>query len=69
MKENKICCICGRKIEGYGNNPDGAMWKDENGNIIEYEYKDGDVCCDICNSKYVIVGRLIQLYRGKNEKK
>lgn len=65
----KVCCFCGKIIEGWGNNPDGAMWKDENGNIVEYEYKDGDTCCDECNGRYVIVGRIYKLYHNKGDKK
>lgn len=65
----KVCCICGKIIKGWGNNPDGAMWKDENGNIVEYEYKNGDTCCDECNGKYVIVGRIYKLYHNKGDNK
>lgn len=68
-KEKKFinCCICGRPIiEGEGNNPDGAVWKNEQGDIIEGVFKDTDECCDSCNNKYVIAGRLYRMfYKGK----
>lgn len=38
--ENKICCLCGSKIEGWGNN---AM-----------PLKNGR-CCDVCNMKVIDV--------------
>lgn len=31
----KICCICGAYIQGYGNNPDGAVCKNMLNEIIE----------------------------------
>jgi len=46
-KEPEICCICGKKFRGYGNNPYPAV-KDE----------EGAVCCDSCNRKVVIPARL-----------
>ena len=27
------CCICGEEIEGIGNNPDGARWKNPDGSV------------------------------------
>jgi len=60
------CCICGKEINGYGNNPDGAMWKDEQGNLIAPKFNIEDECCDECNSNYVIPGRL---YRMINREK
>lgn len=57
----KVCCICGKSIEGWGNNPDGAMFKDKDGKLIQPVYKDTDVCCDECNSAYVLTGRLYAL--------
>jgi hypothetical protein len=55
------CCICGVEINGYGNNPEGAMWKDEKGNIVEPEFESDCRCCDMCNQMYVIPGRLYKL--------
>ena len=43
-KEEHICCICGKKFNGYGNNPDPVK-------------KEGR-CCDDCNSTKVIPARL-----------
>ena len=45
--KDDICCICGEKIEGYGNNPS--------------PYKHEGRCCDACNSKFVIPARLAEL--------
>ena len=61
MKVN-ICCICGDEFEGYGNNPDGAMWKDEMGNVVDPEFSVDDRCCDECNNRYVIPGRIYRIY-------
>lgn len=52
------CCICGCQIQGYGNNPDGAVWKTEDGSIHLAEFKENQRCCDICDSVYVIPGRI-----------
>lgn len=54
MKEK--CCICGRTINGYGNNAQ--------------PYADG-ICCDECNSNYVIPERIekyLEYRRAKREK-
>ena len=61
------CCICGCEIEGWGNNPDGAMWKDENGSITEPTFNPDDRCCDMCDSRYVIPGRIYKLQRSRKE--
>ena len=48
--KKKICCICGKEFDGYGNNP----WP--------YETKtDYELCCDECNYKVVIPKRIEQL--------
>lgn len=54
------CCICGKEIKGYGNDPWGAL--DENGD--EINWKDDDECCDDCNNTYVLAGRMARLYAG-----
>lgn len=60
------CCICGSDIENYGNNPQGAAWKDEDGKVIFPEFKDGDRCCDMCDQMFVIPGRIYRMnHRGK----
>lgn len=46
------CCICGYEFSGYGNNP----WPLAN---------DDSKCCDMCNMKYVLVARLVNLKDGK----
>ena len=48
------CCICGQKIKGYGNNPDGAL--DWFGHKIEWTKNDR--CCDECNLEIVIPDRV-----------
>ena len=60
------CCICGCNLEGYGNNPDGACWKDAEGNIVEAEFNADARCCDLCDQMYVIPGRI---YRLQNRRK
>lgn len=45
-KDEKICCICGKKFTGYGNNAAPV--------------KDGR-CCDHCNIAVVIPARIAQL--------
>ena len=45
-----ICCICGEKIDGYGNNPEPYM-----------SAENGERCCDECNIRFVIPARLAQL--------
>ena len=51
------CCICGRNgFTGYGNNPFPYF----------VEPKEGDVCCDWCNKRYVIPVRLM-LSKAKKE--
>lgn len=54
--EKKICCICGKEFEGYGNNPEPVFPLGEN----EENY-----CCDDCNwyvvtPVRVIIGNVIQ---------
>ena len=57
------CCICGKEIKGYGNNPWGALNK--NDELIAFD--EDDRCCDECNEQYVIPGRLYLIY-SKREK-
>lgn len=67
MPEIKLCCICGKPIEDYGNNPDGAAWKKEDGSIEFGQFGPEDRCCNECDSRYVIPGR-IYLYQKSREK-
>lgn len=57
MKNNETkqirCCICGRTMGGYGNNP--------------APFKEYGRCCDDCNTQYVIPYRLFQYYMEKDE--
>jgi hypothetical protein len=43
--EREVCCICGKVINGYGNNPSPYMNRGR--------------CCDQCNRDYVIKSRLL----------
>lgn len=54
------CCICGKEIKNFGNNPYGAI--NRIGKIIHWEA--GDECCNQCNEKYVIPGRLAAISIG-----
>lgn len=63
------CCICGKQITmEESNNPEGAAWKDKNGNIRFMEFDLTDRCCNNCNEIFVIPGRV---YRAglRNETK
>jgi hypothetical protein len=60
------CCICGKEIPdgNFGNNPAGAV--DETKKLITWDTEDR--CCDDCNTKYVLPGRMYRFYRViKNE--
>lgn len=46
--EKYKCCLCGKEIEGFGNNPDPL------GNLGEED----EECCDECNSEKVIPARI-----------
>lgn len=59
MEDKKVCCICGKEFVGYGNNPAGAL--DTNKKVITWN--PDDCCCDDCNSKYVLPGRMYRFYR------
>jgi hypothetical protein len=63
------CCICGIEINGYGNNPDGAVWKTPAGEIEMPEFGADDRCCDECNSRFVIPGRMYRMAKAKEEHK
>ena len=61
------CCICGKVCKGFGNNPDGAMWRDkETGELVEFQGSPEDRCCDECNQRYVIPGRLYKMAHKSN---
>lgn len=57
------CCVCGKELKGYGNDPRGAL--DENDNLIEW--KDEDRCCDECNMSRVIPGRINLMMRNRGK--
>lgn len=64
MKTKKYCCICGKEITDWGNNPWGAL--DDTGEIIKW--KDTDVCCSDCNTRHVIPGRIYTIMKDKEKK-
>ena len=43
------CCICGRTVKGFGNNP----WPVDN--------REDARCCDECNEAEVIPARIVQI--------
>ena len=47
MSGKKICCICGKEFEEWGNDP--------------YPVKEEGECCDKCNGLYVVPARLHKL--------
>ena len=49
----KKCCICGKKFEGWGNNPAPVKIRGR--------------CCDDCNSTQVIPARLFLLRNRKED--
>ena len=51
MAKKIVCCLCGQKISGYGNNPYPLC--DEN----DFESR----CCDACDYQWVIPTRMYQL--------
>lgn len=57
MKEEHICCICGKEFKGYGNNP------------YPVNKEEGARCCDECNDKVVIPARIAALINRKEETK
>ncbi len=60
------CCICGRekRDDEVFHDPTGAV--DETKKVIKWN--ESDHCCDECNTKYVLPGRLYKFYRViKNE--
>ena len=46
MEEEHICCICGKRFKGYGNNPEPVK-----------KFEDG-VCCNECNESVVMTARI-----------
>ena len=70
MKAYKICAICGRPLfsETECNNPQGAVWKTPDGEIEMPEFEADEVCCNDCNSMYVIPGRLYRMAKEKEGK-
>ncbi len=42
--DKKKCCICGKEFYGHGNNPEPV--------------KAYGVCCDDCNTRYVLPARI-----------
>lgn len=55
-KKVKTCCLCGKEIEGFGNDPRPVM--------EAFGTEGWNVCCDECNVKRVIPARLKGLHTG-----
>lgn len=49
----KVCCICGKVFEGYGNDP--------------WPVREEGKCCIECNFETVIPARIKQLKKAENE--
>lgn len=66
-KEVHQCCICGKEFEGFGNNPDGAVWLDpKTKQPVFANFTLDERCCDECNSQFVIPGRIYRMQHGEN---
>jgi len=52
-EKKKICCICGKRYTGFGNNAE--------------PFKEGR-CCDCCNQNWVIPGRIMRMMEEAKEK-
>lgn len=50
--KKQVCCICGKEIKGYDNNP--------------APYKNRGRCCDKCNRDYVLPSRMYLMGLGAN---
>lgn len=55
MEEKYVCCICGKEVEGFGNNP-YPVNKEEDAR-----------CCDVCNATVVIPARIEASNEDKKE--
>lgn len=62
------CCICGKQLPNFmcTNNPAGAAWK-KDGKVELLEFGPEDRCCDGCNQKFVIPGRIHRMKLSKSE--
>lgn len=49
------CCICGKEIEGFGNNP-LPVWKDD--------WSEDARCCNECNWGIVLPWRILEMKFG-----
>lgn len=58
------CCICKKEFHGWKNNPYGAL--NEKHEPINWKPDAG--CCDECNKRYVIPGRLYMQKQNENKK-
>ena len=67
------CCICGALEAGWGNNPDGAAWRDYNDKgelvVVRPTFKLEDRCCDRCNQAFVIPGRILAMQEARQAEK
>ena len=55
MDNKFVCCLCGKTVNGWGNNP----WPLNNDPEAE--------CCDVCNETKVIPARLCDILNHKEE--
>ena len=63
------CYICGALEAGFGNNPDGAAWRDYNKDgelvVVRPTFKPEDRCCDLCDQRFVIPGRILAMQEAR----
>lgn len=64
-KNSFVCCICGTKCYGFGNNPNGAVWKDDKGNLAFPTFEESERCCDLCNDMFVVPGRMYKIMKER----
>jgi DNA-directed RNA polymerase subunit RPC12/RpoP len=50
------CCLCGKEVEGYGNDPHPIQTQNED-----------DECCDECNLAIVVPARMEIYLKSKTE--
>ena len=54
--QENVCCICGKKFTGWGNNP-WPVVTDEDAR-----------CCDACNGEKVVPARLAMMFNKEKTK-
>lgn len=63
-----LCCICGKEITGFGNNPAGAACLDAENKVKFLTFAEDERCCDECNNAYVLPGRIYTWQENRKNK-